>query len=109
MDLEDDNLLESLFADMFTGCTKLVGGNGTHFDEAHNNLLYAHPDVAGNPGYFTKKDGSPTGISNAERNDNGERMMDNRGEVYDLQGRKLDGQPMKSGLYIKNGRKVVVK
>ena len=28
---------------------------------------------------------------------------------YDLQGRKLDGEPTQSGVYIKNGKKVVVK
>ena len=31
------------------------------------------------------------------------------GEWYDLQGRKLDGKPIRKGVYILNGRKVVVK
>ena len=39
-------------------------------------------------------------------NDNGEMINDN---WYDLNGRKLDAAPTKKGLYIKNGRKVVVK
>ena len=31
------------------------------------------------------------------------------GEWYDLSGRKLDGKPTQKGLYIHNGKKVVVK
>ena len=31
------------------------------------------------------------------------------GSVYDLQGRRLDGQPINRGIYIQNGKKVVVK
>jgi hypothetical protein len=34
--------------------------------------------------------------------------MDN-GQWYDLNGRKLDGKPTKKGVYIQNGKKVVVK
>ena len=30
-------------------------------------------------------------------------------ELYDLQGRRLDGQPRNKGIYIQNGKKVVVK
>ncbi len=39
---------------MFYGCTSLVGGNGTTYDADNTNGTYAHPDAAGNPGYFTK-------------------------------------------------------
>ena len=39
---------------MFSGCTKLKGGNGTTYDADNTNGTYAHPDAAGNPGYFTK-------------------------------------------------------
>ena len=38
---------------MFTGCTKLVGGNGTVYNPSEVNRSYAHPDKVGNPGYFT--------------------------------------------------------
>ena len=47
-------------------------------------------------------DGGTTGIHSIE---NEELTIDN---VYDLSGRKLSGKPSKSGLYIKNGKKVVV-
>ena len=38
---------------MFYGCTSLMGGNGTVYNSSHIDATYAHPDVAGNPGYFT--------------------------------------------------------
>ena len=44
-----------------------------------------------------------TGIDNLNVNDN-----DNEATWYDLNGRKLNGKPSQKGLYIKNGRKVVV-
>jgi hypothetical protein len=31
------------------------------------------------------------------------------GEWYDLNGRKLNGKPAQKGIYIKNGKKIVVK
>jgi hypothetical protein len=50
---------------------------------------------------------STTGID-AVINDNGEMMNDNEG-WYDLNGRKLAGKPTTKGIYVKNGRKVVIK
>lgn len=41
---------------MFTGCTKLVGGAGTVYDADHVDYSYAHIDGGpSNPGYFTDK------------------------------------------------------
>ena len=41
---------------MFTGCSKLVGGNGTKVTSGLQHYKsYAHVDVPGNPGYFTLK------------------------------------------------------
>ena len=43
---------------MFTGCTNLVGGMGTVYDENHVDATYAHIDGGpSNPGYFTPKGG----------------------------------------------------
>ena len=40
---------------MFTGCTSLVGGAGTAYDENHADYTYAHIDGGpDNPGYLTK-------------------------------------------------------
>jgi len=42
--------------DMFLGCTSLVGGMGTTYDENHVDAEYAHIDGGpSNPGYFTEK------------------------------------------------------
>ena len=40
----------------FIGCTSLVGGTGTRYDESHTDHTYARIDGgASNPGYFTEK------------------------------------------------------
>ena len=46
-----------------------------------------------------------TSIDNLNVNDN---LNDNEATWYDLNGRKLNGKPAQKGIYIKNGRKVVV-
>ena len=45
--------------DMFLGCTKLAGGDGTRYDENNVNATYAH---AGSGGYFTKKTNVPYAV-----------------------------------------------
>ena len=44
-----------------------------------------------------------TRIDNLNVNDN------ENGEWYDLNGRKLNGKPVQKGIYIKNGKKIIVK
>ena len=39
--------------DMFSGCTKLVGGNGTKYDASHTGVEYARIDKVDTPGYLT--------------------------------------------------------
>ena len=54
--------------------------------------------------------GVPVGIGDAPRlNDKGEMINDKRGGVYDLTGRRLNGRPAKPGVYVRDGRKVVVR
>ena len=46
--------------DIFNGCTSLVGGMGTTYDENHVDKAYAHIDGGpSNPGYFTRDPNSP--------------------------------------------------
>ena len=46
-------------AQMFTGCTGLVGGKGTTYDASHVDKTYAHIDGGtSNPGYFSEKGGA---------------------------------------------------
>ena len=40
-------------SNMFNGCTRIVGGNGTTYDASHIDASYARPDVVGSKGYFT--------------------------------------------------------
>ena len=47
------NLSHSYSENMFEGCTKLVGANGTEYDSNYTDSTYARLDVAGTPGYFT--------------------------------------------------------
>lgn len=45
-------------SDVFCECGPLVGGNGTkYYDTYIENVSYARVDKAGQPGYFTQKDG----------------------------------------------------
>ena len=47
-------LFPSHSSDVFTGCTKLVGGAGTTYDPNHVDFNYAHIDGGpSNPGYLT--------------------------------------------------------
>jgi hypothetical protein len=53
------------------------------------------------------EDGTETGIISME--DGGWKMEDVNDSWYDMSGRKLDGKPTKKGIYINNGRKVIIK
>jgi hypothetical protein len=56
---------------------------------------------------FSDIDDEATGIVPIE---NGPWTMDNSaGAWYSLDGRKLQGRPTRSGVYVNNGRKVVLK
>lgn len=95
---------------VFSYCSKLKGGQGTTYSYNHDGLLYARIDGGpSRPGYFTDKSLIPTGIDDAPWvNENLEVTNDNDG-WYSLDGRKHSGRPAVKGLYIKGGKKVVVK
>ena len=71
------------------------------------NKAYLEVATAGAPGFLGfDVDGETTGIiSNTDFTDS----TDKAGEWYSLDGRKLQGKPTEKGLYIVNGRKVVIK
>ena len=52
-------------------------------------------------------DGETTGIVSME--DGGWKMEDVNDAWYSIDGRKLNGEPTQKGVYINNGRKVVIK
>ena len=87
--------------DVFSYCNKLVGGNGTVYSANHVDSEYARVDKEGAPGYFTQKEGTGIQLPTAKGQ---------KGDVWHtLDGRKLMGKPMKRGVYISNGQKVVIK
>ena len=88
--------------DMFSGCTALVGGNGTVYDANHSDHEYARIDKEGLPGYFTQV--GTTGIEQSKA-----QPVTEGDAWYTLDGRRMTGQPAVGGVYVKDGRKVVVK
>ena len=50
-------------AEMFSGCEKLTGGNGTKYDANHIGAEYARIDTAEAPGYFTAKSAAPAVVT----------------------------------------------
>ena len=90
----------------------LLGGDNTlgyaseprtlHPFRAHFMVPVGSGEVKG----FRMNVGGETGIISI---DNGRWTMDNEaGAWYDLSGRKLDGKPAQKGVYINNGRKVII-
>ena len=71
------------------------------------NKAYLEVATTGAPGFLGfDVDGETTGIiSNTDFTDS----TDKAGEWFSLDGRKLQGKPTEKGLYIVNGRKVVIK
>ena len=76
-----------------------LGANKAYLKFVTNQQLSApqYISISGDLGEGT------TRIDNLNVNDN------ENGEWYDLNGRKLNGKPVQKGIYIKNGKKVVVK
>ena len=92
---------------MFTGCNKLTGGAGTTYQSTHFDGDYARIDGGlENPGYFTYKENTNAIHTVEDHKDNG--------SIYGLSGVRLrssekntDG--LKSGIYLVNGKKLMVK
>ena len=60
--------------------------------------------------FFTPNPGITTSIDDASHlNDNGQMINDKDAEWYNINGQKLNGKPSSGGLYIVNGKKVLVK
>ena len=89
----------------------LAAKNGTvgfyKFTGAALNPNKAHLEIDPNssaPGYFGFDEGT-TGITNTDFTDSTDKV----GAWYTLDGRKLQGMPTQKGLYIVNGKKIVIK
>lgn len=53
---------------------------------------------------LTDSDPKPTGIENVRS-----QMSDVKGAFFDLNGRRMNGEPTQKGVYIQNGKKIIVK
>ncbi len=90
---------------MFSGCSTLVGGEGTVYDPEHIGKEYAHIDGIDGPGYLTA---APSlGIATSLNQVTSHKSQVASDEWYTIDGRKLNGMPAKKGIYIHNGKKGV--
>ena len=90
----------------FKGNKLYKAGTGTHSIKPFRAYLkYTGTEPAPAPQLnFPDMEGETTGIDDVRS-----KMSDVRSVIYDLQGRKLSNGQMQKGLYIVNGRKVVIK
>lgn len=89
---------------MFSGCKKLVGDKGTVFDNNTLDKTYARPDGGTSaPGYFTAD--TMTGIKKVQDVQKVQGVQEN---IYNLSGQRVN-RPVQKGLYIINGKKMMVK
>lgn len=94
---------------MFADCYKLVGGAGTaYINDPAFNYTYARIDGGPeSPGYFTYK--KPSGISTGNLQVISDKSQVTSDEWNTIDGKKIGGKPTKRGVYIHNGKKVVVR
>ncbi len=92
-------------ADMFTGSERLVGGKGTEYNSEYTDKKYARIDEGtSNPGYFRDiNTGIVTGIDQVTS----DKSQVQSNEWYTIDGQKLNGMPVKKGVYIQNGKKTI--
>ena len=91
---------------MFEDCTELKGGQGTSYNSSYVDKTYAHIDGGPSyPGYFTARN---TGITTRIENGQRESVKGQSEEWFTIDGQKLSGKPTKKGVYIHNGRAVVL-
>jgi len=79
---------------------------------AHKAYLLVDGGAAQGRGLIMVFDNETTSINEeflAKTNDKAERRMKNEEEWFALDGRRLNGKPTTKGMYINNGRKVVIK
>ena len=102
-----DNVTDTYSILMFDQCTSLEGGQGTKWKATNpSNKTYAHIDGGPSyPGYFTARN---TGITTRIENGQRESVKGQSEEWFTIDGQKLSGKPTKKGVYIHNGRAVVL-
>ena len=97
--------LGNLYDLVFEDGLKIMQPTGAYFDgedvrDASGNRISKQWVVIGKESSITTGEALPL-------NDNGEMINDKAGSWYTLDGRKLNGQPTKKGVYIHNGKTVI--
>ena len=87
---------------MFYNCYNLVGGNGTVYDSNRTDATYARVDATGIPGYFT--DIEKIGIEMLESD-----RQEFNSSWFSLDGTRFENKPTKQGIYIHQGRKIILR
>ena len=96
------NTVRVIWSDgMFDRCYCLMGENGTWYENEETAKKYARIDRPGEPGYLTYK--PVNGIKLIKQHD----LATHR--YYTIDGKLQQGKPTKKGVYVTDGKKVVVK
>ena len=109
-------LTEKTFTDQEMGAGDFYVCNGKEFIQVRGRGTLAanraYLKVTGNAPasipFRRSIDGEGEGTTGVDLIDNGQLIIDNDG-WYDLNGRRLQGKPSQKGVYIKNGKKIVIK
>ena len=87
---------------LFSNCVKLVGGQGTTFDPSNIDITFARIDGGMSaPGYLTYKKNTSGLFPVYQEQTNG--------LWFSLSGLRFSSPPSLKGIYIRNGRKIVIK
>lgn len=78
--------------------------NGASLDGSKAHLEIAQSSPAPARGFFGFGDDNTTAIEAPTAT-----IIVEDGEIYDLTGRRIEGQPTRKGIYVKNGQKFIVK
>ena len=98
-------------ANMFYGCKSLVGGDGTKYSADYIDKSRAH---AGQGGYLTYKSANVKEFNDElDATPIDEVMASSRGDVFTLQGihigKDVELKTLPKGVYIVNGKKIMIK
>jgi hypothetical protein len=113
---KDDEITESISTAKEEGFYR-VGKKSPIQSSGHQGYLPVSTPVAGGSAKFSivfidfedNFQGITTGITEATPNNENGQMINENAEWYNLNGQKLNGMPNERGIYIVNGKKVMVK
>lgn len=114
---KDDEITESISSTAKEEGFYRVGKKSPILSSGHQGYLPVSTDIAEGQAKFSivfvdfedNFQGITTGITEATPNNENGQMINENAEWYNLNGQKLNGMPNERGIYIVNGKKVMVK